>query len=120
MSKSKMQEYLYSGIWDSCKLGNANDQNYGTVGERRVVDPETGVVSYPEIEKAAYSVSQYFTMGSKEIQIRTSGYCKFSDVELDPDVLSGAATIDVTGILTLYQGSVQFVLLDLDGVKINK
>ena len=120
MSKSKMQEYLYSGIWDSCKLGNANDQTYGTVGERRVVDPETGEVSYPEIEKAAYSVSQYFTMGSKEIQIRTSGYCKFSDVELDPEVLSGAATIDVTGILTLYQGSVQFVLLDLDGVKINK
>lgn len=119
MSEAKMKEYLYSGIWDSCYLGNANDYNYGTVGDRRVVDAN-GVVSYPDIEKAAYSVSQYFTMGSKEIQIRTSGYCKFSDVELDPDVLSGAATIDVTGILTLYQGSVQFVLLDLDGVKINK
>ena len=119
MSEAKMKEYLYSGIWDSCYLGNANDYNYGTVGDRRGVDAN-GVVSYPDIEKAAYSVSQYFTMGSKEIQIRTSGYCKFSDVELDPDVLSGAATIDVTGILTLYQGSVQFVLLDLDGVKINK
>ena len=119
MSEAKMKEYLYSSIWDSCYLGNANDYDYGTVGDRRVVDAN-GVVSYPDIEKAAYSVSQYFTMGSKEIQIRTSGYCKFSDVELDPDVLSGAATIDVTGILTLYQGSVQFVLLDLDGVKINK
>lgn len=120
MSKAKMQEYLYSGIWDSCKLGNANDQNYGTVGDRKVVDSKTGEVSYPEIEKAAYSVSQYFKMGNTEIQIRTSGYCKFSDTEIDPDVLSGKATIDVTGILTMYQGSIQFVLLDLNGVVVNK
>jgi hypothetical protein len=120
MSKSKMQEYLHSGMWDDCKLGNANDQNYGTVGDRKVVDEKTGEVSYPDIEKAAYSVSQYFKMGNKEIQIRTSGYCKFSDTELDPDVLSGKATIDVTGILTLYQGSIQFILLDLNGVVVNK
>jgi hypothetical protein len=120
MSKSKMQEYLHSGMWDDCKLGNANDQNYGTVGDRKVVDEKTGEVSYPDIEKAAYSVSQYFKMGNKEIQIRTSGYCKFSDTELDPDVLSGKATIDVTGILTLYPGSIQFILLDLNGGVVNK
>lgn len=118
MSEAKMKEYLHSGLWDSCNLGNANDYNYGTVGDRRVVD-ENGVVSYPTIEKAAYSVSQYFKMGSKEIQIRTSGYSKFSDTEIDPQVLSGAKTIDVTGVLTMYQGSIQFVLIDLDGVKIN-
>ena len=118
MSEAKMKEYLHSGLWDSCKLGNANDQNYGTVGDRKVVD-ENGAVSYPTIEKAAYSVSQYFKMGSTEIQIRTSGYSKFSDIELDPQVLSGAKTIDATGVLTMYQGSVQFVLIDLDGVKIN-
>ena len=117
MSEAKMKEYLHSGAWDSCKLGNANDQNYGTVGDRKVV--ENGEVSYPTIEKAAYSVSQYFKMGSKEIQIRTSGYSKFSDTEIDPQVLSGAKTVDVTGILTMYQGSIQFILIDLDGVKIN-
>lgn len=121
MSESKMKQYLHSGLWDSCKLGNSNDQNYGTVGDRRVVDSETGEVSYPEIEKAAYAVSQHFTMpGGREIQIRTSGYCKFSDMEIDPDVLSGKATIDVTGILTLYQGDLQFLLLDLNGVVVNK
>lgn len=119
MSESKMKEYLHSGLWDSCLLGNANDQNYGTVGDRKVVS-ESGEVSYPEIEKAAYSVSQYFKMGSTEIQIRTSGYCKFSDLEIDPDVLAGTATIDVTGILTLYQGSIQFILLDQNGVVVNK
>ena len=118
MSEAKMKEYLHSGAWDSCSIGNANDYNYGTVGDRKVIG-ENGVVSYPTIEKAAYSVSQYFKMGSKEIQIRTSGYSKFSDTEIDPQVLSGNKTVDVTGILTMYQGSIQFVLIDLDGVKIN-
>ena len=59
-------------------------------------------------------------MGSKEIQIRTSGYSKFADTEIDPAVLSGEKTIDATGILTLYQGSVQFILLDIDGIKVNE
>ena len=57
--------------------------------------------------------------GGTEIQIRTSGYCKFSDTEIDPAILSGAKTIDVTGVLTMYQGSLQFLLNDLNGVKIN-
>ena len=43
-----------------------------------------------------------------------------ADTEIDPAVLSGNKTIDVTGILTLYQGSVQFILLDIDGVKVNE
>ena len=118
MSETKMKEYLHSGLWDSVNIGNANDYNYGTVADRRVVNPETGEVSYPGIEKAAYSVSQYFTMGSTEIQIRTSGYSKFADTEIDPDVLSGKKAIDATGILTLYQGSIQFILLDITGVEV--
>ena len=119
MSETKMKEYLYSGVWDSCQLGNAGDYNYGTIGDRRKVDGN-GAVSYPDIEKAAYSVSQYFTMGNAEIQIRTSGYCKFADVEIDPDVLAGRKTIDATGVLTLYQGSLQLVLIDISGVKISE
>ena len=114
MSETKMKEYLYSGEWDSCLVGNANDQTYGKVGDLR------GDGTYPGLEKAPYSVSQYFKMGNTEIQIRTSGYCKFSDLEIDPDVLSGKATIDVTGVLTMYQGSIQFILLDQNGVVVNK
>ena len=49
-------------------------------------------------------------MGSTEIQIRTSGYCRFSDYEIPEDVLSGKRAIDVTGILTNYQGSLQLVV----------
>lgn len=112
MSEGKMEEYITSGIWDSCTVGSGSD-NFGKVGDLR------GDGSYPAIEKAAYSVSQYFKMGSKEIQIRTSGYSKFADAQIDPDVISGEKTIDATGILTLYQGSVQFILLDIDGVKVN-
>jgi len=113
MSESKMKEYLYSGAWDSCNIGNANDYNFGTVGDKK------GDGTYPGIEKAAYSVSQYFTMGNTEIQIRTSGYSKFCDTEIDPDVIAGKKTIDATGILTLYQGSIQFVINDLGGIKVN-
>ena len=57
-------------------------------------------------------------MGSTEIQSRTSGYSKFADTEIDPDVLSGKKAIDATGILTLYQGSIQFILLDITGVEV--
>ena len=112
MSETKMKEYIMSGIWDSCTVGGGSD-NFGKVGEHK------GDGTYPTIEKAAYSVSQYFKMGNTEIQIRTSGYSKFSDTEIDPEVLSGAKTIDATGILTLYQGSIQFILIDFDGVKVN-
>ncbi|MCM1176238.1 MAG: DUF5689 domain-containing protein [Clostridium sp.] len=116
MSESKMKEYLNSGAWDSCNVGNAGDYNYGTVGDLRAKEAETGKV---QIERAAYSVSQYFKMGNTEIQIRTSGYSKFCDAEIDPDVLAGNKSIDVTGILTMYQGAIQFILIDLDGVKVN-
>ena len=67
-----------------------------------------------------YSVSQYFDFGGKEIQIRTSGFSKFADREIDPAVLSGEKTIDVTGVLSLYQGSIQLVLNNIDDVTVNE
>ena len=58
-------------------------------------------------------------MGDTEIQIRTSGYCRFADTQIDPAVLSGEKTVDITGILTNYQGAAQFTLLDVSGVVVN-
>ena len=113
MSKAKMTEYLTSGRWDAFRVGSGNIYTGETVGDFK------GGGNYPGIEKAAYSVSQYFRMGSKEIQIRTSGYCKFSDVEIPESVLSGRATIDATGILTLYQGNIQFTVNSIDDIVIN-
>ncbi|MBR5075008.1 MAG: hypothetical protein IKX26_07250 [Bacteroidales bacterium] len=105
MSKNKMQAYLDSGIWDEAKTADGAK----TVAELRKENA---------IEATGTYVSQYFKMGSKEIQIRTSGYAKFADVELDEGVLNGTKLIDITGILTNYRGSAQFTLIDLDGVKI--
>ncbi len=123
MSKSKMSEYLLSGIWDEVKIGNANDQTYGTVGDHRVVDA-AGDVSYPDIEKAAGSVSHYFStkQGGKGVcvQIRTSGYSKFGDTEIPEAVLKGEKSINVTGILSLYQGKVQMVVNSLDDITVNE
>ena len=128
MSKEKMTEYLYSGIWDECKVGSgstyAEDEEGNTLtvgsyrGENGLYD--ASINGFNGIERTAYSVSQYFKLGSTEIQIRTSGFCKFCDVEIDPDVLSGRATIDVTGVLTLYQGSFQLVVNNIDDITVNR
>lgn len=69
---------------------------------------------------SAYAVSQYFKMGSIDVQIRTSGYSKFADTQIDKKVLEEGAKINVKGILSLYNSSVQFTLIDLDGVEIVK
>ena len=128
MSKEKMTEYLYSGIWDECKVGSGNtyaedeEGNTLTVGSYRGENGlyDASINGFNGIERTAYSVSQYFKLGSKDIQIRTSGFCKFCDVEIDPDVLSGRATIDVTGVLTLYQGSFQLVVNNIDDITVNR
>ena len=113
MSKTKMTEYLTSGRWDAFRVGSGNTYTGETLGDFK------GDGTYPGVEKNAYSVSQYFKMGSKEIQVRTSGYCRFSDVEIPESVLSGRATVDITGILTLYQGSIQFTVNSIDDIVIN-
>ena len=104
MSKNKMQAYLDSGIWDEAKT--ADDAK--TVAQLRKENA---------IEASANYVSQYFKMGNTEIQIRTSGYAKFADLELEEGVLNGTMLIDITGILTNYRGAPQFTLIDMEGVK---
>ena len=115
MSKNKMKEYLLTGVWDECKVGSGNNYTGQTLADFK---GENG--QYDGVEKAAYSVSQYFTMGSTTIQIRTSGFCKFSDVEIPAALLAGTATLDITGILTLYEGSIQFTVNSLDDFVINE
>lgn len=106
MSQKKMQQYAESGIWDSAKT--ADDAK--TVKELR----ENG-----ELEYAATYVSQYFILGNYAIQVRTSGYSKFADDEIDPDVLSGNKSITLSGILSNYRGDPQFTIIDSQGIKVN-
>ena len=69
-----------------------------------------------------YTMNQYFDMpglsgNAKWLQVRSSGYAKFSDVELPAPVLAGEETVTFTGILTEYDGERQFTLIDLGGVR---
>ncbi len=103
MSKNRFLEYLDSGQWDSATVGNSGSGDTRTLAD---------VKDELRANASAYSVSQYFTGAGGTVQIRTSGYSKFADLEIDPDVLSGDKSVTATGILTMYQGSVQLVLRD--------
>ena len=108
-SANQMKKYLFSGVWDSAKIGNSGDYNYGTVQDH---------LNELYQNAAAYAVSQYFKMpGGTEVQVRTSGYAKFSDLKIDSAILNGFK-VSLTGILTNYNGAAQFTLIDIDGVKI--
>lgn len=73
----------------------------------------------------SYTISQYFKtsqeMGGMDLQIRTSGYARFADTQIDQRILDGAA-FNATGILTYYNSgsepNYQFTLLDLGGIEI--
>ena len=109
MSRNGFLGYLNGGNFDS---GVSQDNSM------RISDPK--VKEDLQTLANAYPVSQYFLMGGTEVQIRTSGYSKFADAQIDADVLAGKATIDVTGILSVYRKDIQFTLLDLDGVTVVK
>ena len=72
-----------------------------------------------DIGTTAYSVSQYFDMNGRQVQVRSSGFARFSDLEIDPEVLAGNKKVDFTGILTEYDAKAQFTIIDMDGVFIH-
>ena len=112
MSKNKFIELLDSGNFDSVNIGNSGDYNYGTVA-----DPENkDLIRSTAI---AATVSQYFLKDNVEVVIRTSGYSKFADAEIPAEVLDGTATVDVTGVLTLYQGGIQITVNRLEDIVVN-
>lgn len=105
MSKQGFINYLESGVFDS---GSTNTG-------RKVTDVKPILIK----NASAYSVSQYFKMGSSDVQVRTSGYARFADTQIDPAILSGNAKVNMKGILSIYKGQAQFTLIDLkDGVEI--
>ncbi len=108
MSKQGFLGYLEAGNFDKATSGD---------NARPVSDPALKDILVKNATPA--TVSQYFKMGNTDIQIRTSGYCRFADTEIDPQVLQGEKTVDVTGIFTVYQGQAQFTLLDETGVTVN-
>ncbi len=110
MSETLFKKYLEAGNFDEAELQN---------GSKKVKDFKKADGTY-SILPTAYSVSQYFKMGKTAVQVRSSGFARFSDEKIDPAVVAGTKKIDFTGILTEYDGSPQFTLIDLDGVHIHE
>lgn len=124
MSKSKFVEYVSSGAWDAAQVGSGSTR-YGPITGKpkdylapgKALDSfgSDAELTYKEIMikyATANYVSHYFTVGKTSVQVRTSGYAKFSDEVLDERLTNGSATCSITGILSIYSGAAQFTLVD--------
>ena len=130
-SKAGYIAYLEKGVWDTAEVGSGATR-YGSIAT--VTPASAGLTgktldSFHPYENSPYKeimirnasanyISHYFKFGSTDVQVRTSGYAKFADVELDPQLVSGARTADITGILTIYNGAAQFTLVDEPSVSV--
>ncbi len=124
-SKAGYINYLKSGAWDEAEVGSGATR-YGAIAT--TTPRSAGLTgktldSFAPYEDTTYKeimikfavanyVSHYFKVGSTDVQVRTSGYAKFADVELDPALRDGSKTADIIGILTIYSGAAQFTLVD--------
>ena len=120
MSKNKFLEYLDGGNFDRCTTNGAKGMN-------DIFDDNTGLTVKETLRANAVAVttSQYFHIGSTGVQIRSSGYSRFCDTEIDPDILGtpnakDGALVDVTGILTIYNGDAQFTLVEDPSISVIK
>ena len=126
MSKQNIIDHLKSGNWDKAEVGSGST-TFGPItntvsedGMFKDCKREDGsLMTYKELlikNAAAQSVSQYFKMGSAVIQLRTSGFSKFADIVIPDDVLDGSRKVNITGVLCMYQGSIQMVVNRLEDI----
>ena len=113
LTKNRFYQLASAGTWDKADIGDSS----GQVGTAKTKESNFGYERpYKEVileHPSAQSVSQYFMYQGVEVQVRTSGYSRFADIEIPATVRSGRQKVDVLGILTRYQGSAQFTLLDV-------
>jgi len=107
MSKSKFEEYLNSGVWDTA-VQAAGEPDPDDPTKTLPVKTVAEMRANNEIVSSAYTVSQYFKFGSTNIGLRTSGYSKFCDWEIPSTVLDGSQTVTLTGVITYYSSSSEF------------
>jgi len=121
MSKRKFLEYLDAGCFDRCATSEKSMND--------VFDEMTGLTVKETIRENATAIttSHYFHLPDGfPVQIRTSGFAKFADMEIDPAIIGDpagkedGALISATGILTVYNGAAQLALVDENSVTIAK
>ena len=132
MSKNLYMTYVMNGMFDEAEVGSGATR-FGTITNRpqdfkdkiaaKAYDSFGSDVrlSYKEIMvkyATANYVSHYFRIGKTDVQVRTSGYARFSDTPLDSRLLDGSAKCDITGILSIYNGAAQFSLVDEPSVSV--
>ena len=131
MSKSKYIEYIRSGAWDTAQVGSGATR-YGPITgtPAQYLDKNSRAlnnfgtyanVPYKDIMIAfatANYVSHYFRIGKTDVQVRTSGYAKFSDEEIDERLRNNNASCEITGILSIYNGAAQLSLVDEPAVSV--
>lgn len=130
LTKQGYVSLIESGSLDAAEVGSGNTR-YGPITGRPIDYLTEGKVlnsfgtdamlTYKEIMvkyATANYVSHYFRIGSTDIQVRTSGYAKFADSVLSPDITAQGKTCDITGILTVYSGAAQFTLVDDPSVSV--
>ena len=114
LTKNRFYQLASSGIWDDVEIG---DSSQGKVGTGITKESYFGYERpYKEVildHPSAQSVSHYFMYDGVEVQVRSSGYARFADIELPLAVRKGRQKVDVLGVLTRYQGGAQFTLLDV-------
>ena len=119
MSKNQFLEYLDRGCFDRCGTSEK--------GMDDIFDEMTGLTVKETIRENATAIttSHYFHLPDGfPVQIRTSGFAKFADTEIDPAIIGDpkgkddGALISATGILTVYNGAAQLALVDENSVKI--
>ena len=126
MSKQNIIDHLKAGYWDKAEIGSGGT-SFGPItntvsegGMFKDCKREDGsLMTYKELlikNAAAQSVSQYFKMGSAVIQLRTSGFSKFADIVIPEDVLDGSRKVNITGVLCMYEGSIQMVVNRLEDI----
>ena len=124
LSKQAYIDLINSGALDNAEVGSGATRYGNILGtprmyleEGRTLDsfgPDADL-TYKEIMikyASANYVSHYFTVGKTNVQVRTSGFAKFCNDELDPKLLAGS-TCDITGIMSIYSGAAQFTLVDV-------
>ena len=130
-SKAGYIRYLQSGAWNDAEVGsgatrygkgsiNKTPKEIGLSGKTLDSFGNDADMTYKEIMiKYAQGnyVSHYFKLGSTDVQVRTSGYARFSDEKLPEKVLNGSP-VSITGILTIYSGAAQFSLIDEPSVSV--
>lgn len=123
LTKARFISDIYEGKWDTAEVGSGSTR-YGPITGSPAQYLQPGKVldsfgfdaysPYKDIMAnyaTANYVSHYFTLGKTDVQVRTSGYAKFADEQLDERIQNGS-TCDITGILTVYNGAAQFTLID--------